>query len=369
MGATVKREGSKVWIEGVPSLGWGKERECTFAGALSAALAVTDHPCSYTDVMGYTGLAFRVRWYHGHMGLRWCPSSPVGEFPQEIEAIQKATGWRLRCEIDIDAVEPDMARYQADIVSSIDAGFPVLAYEPKLNMDVIYGYRGAGKTLIIEDYFRDEPVEAAPRDLGPFVIFLEEHDTAMPEAEAIRAGLEIAVANWEREPMPGAKGKYHYGKGAREAWARDLGDVASLSDTERNLLHFASSWNCGSLFDARTAAVRFLGRAAEVLGGPAAESLKRAAACMEEEIDVLRVSFTEKTAFHGPWSGKDSSEWTEEVREREREILARAGEAEEKAMGEVRKALKIEELGIEKCRAGQRGGARDGGEGGGLEGR
>ena len=46
MGATVKREGSKVWIEGVPSLGWGKERECTFAGALSAALAVTDHPCS-----------------------------------------------------------------------------------------------------------------------------------------------------------------------------------------------------------------------------------------------------------------------------------------------------------------------------------
>ena len=289
--------------------------------------------------MGYTGLAFRVRWYHGHMGLRWCPSSPVGEFPQEIEAIQKATGWRLRCEIEMDAAEPDMAQHQADIVSSIDAGFPVLAYEPKLNMDVIYGYRGAGKTLIIEDYFRDEPVEAAPRDLGPFVIFLEEHDTAMPEAEVIRAGLEIAVANWNRDPMPWAKGKYHYGKGALEAWARDLGDVVSLSDTERNLLHFASWWNFSSLFDARTAAVAFLGRAGEVLGDPAAESLERAATCLEEEMDVLRVSFTEMTAFHGPWSGKGTDAWSEEVRDREREILRRAGEAEEKAMVEMRKAL------------------------------
>ena len=306
---------------------------------MSAALTVTDHPCSYSDVMGYTGLAFRVRWFHGETGQRWCPSSPVGEFPEEIEAIQKATGWRLRCEVELDKTELDMGKYRGDIVASIDAGFPVLAYEPKLNMDVIYGYRNGGETLILEDYFSEKPLELAPEGLGPFVVILEEHGTGMSEEEAIRAGLEIAVANWDREPMPSAKGRYHYGTGALEAWANDLGEVSTLSAEERNNLHFVSWWNYTSLFDARIAAVAFLGRAAEVLEGSASEALNRASACIEEEIDVLRVSFTEKIAFHGPWSGKGTDAWTEETREREREILRRAEEAEEKAMGELRKAL------------------------------
>ena len=52
----VKRVDVKVWIESVPLLGWGKDRECTFAGALEAALAVTEHPCNYSDIMGLTGL-------------------------------------------------------------------------------------------------------------------------------------------------------------------------------------------------------------------------------------------------------------------------------------------------------------------------
>ncbi len=77
MSGTVSRENGKTRIEGIPELGWGKNRECTFAGAMEAALLVTDRPTSYNDIMGYTGLAFRVRWYHGKSGDRWCPSSPV----------------------------------------------------------------------------------------------------------------------------------------------------------------------------------------------------------------------------------------------------------------------------------------------------
>lgn len=57
----MKREGDKVWIEGVPTLQWGKNRETTFAGALEAAPAVTRHPYTATQLMGFSGLAFRVR--------------------------------------------------------------------------------------------------------------------------------------------------------------------------------------------------------------------------------------------------------------------------------------------------------------------
>ena len=121
MSDAVKRENGRVWIEGVPELGWGKNRECTFAGALEATLAVTDRPTGYSDLMGYTGLAFRVRWYRGKIGDRWCPSSPVGEFPQEMEAVQNAIGWQFRAEVLLDEETPDMSRFKGDIVASIDA--------------------------------------------------------------------------------------------------------------------------------------------------------------------------------------------------------------------------------------------------------
>lgn len=63
MKANVKREDGKAWIDGVPALGWGKQIECTYAGAVAAALAVTEHPVSYEEIMGFSGLAFRLRWW------------------------------------------------------------------------------------------------------------------------------------------------------------------------------------------------------------------------------------------------------------------------------------------------------------------
>ncbi|MCK4857518.1 MAG: hypothetical protein KAT58_06095, partial [candidate division Zixibacteria bacterium] len=44
LSGNLRREGNSVWIDGVPELVWGKSGACTFAAALEAALAVTDHP-------------------------------------------------------------------------------------------------------------------------------------------------------------------------------------------------------------------------------------------------------------------------------------------------------------------------------------
>ncbi len=102
--AKVTRKDGKVRIEGVPVLTWGKGKDCTFAGALEAALGVTKFPYSYTDIMGMTGLAFRTRWYQGRTGDKWCPSSPVGEFPDEIAAISKSDPARAK-EFNADALK------------------------------------------------------------------------------------------------------------------------------------------------------------------------------------------------------------------------------------------------------------------------
>ena len=42
----------------IPPLGWGKEKECTFIGALEAALKSLDQEADYVDLMGMSAAAF-----------------------------------------------------------------------------------------------------------------------------------------------------------------------------------------------------------------------------------------------------------------------------------------------------------------------
>ncbi|NKB72206.1 MAG: sigma-70 family RNA polymerase sigma factor [Candidatus Latescibacteria bacterium] len=240
-------------IEGVKSLGWGRDRECTFAGALEAALAATDTPYPYRTLMGSTGLAFRTRWYQGDGGPGWCASSPVGEFPPHIEAAARAIGRSLSVENMLGQAQPNLHRLIPQIVSSIDAGRPVLAYEPKFNLDVIYGYDDNGEKLYLKDYFSgDKPLVLSIDELGPFFIFLGPAETPLTPGDALHQGLSIAVEHWNREPAHvcpgpqangnGKQGHYWYGHAAFDRWINDLGRVDELDAEARNLLFFVSWW-------------------------------------------------------------------------------------------------------------------------------
>ena len=181
--AEVKRDSSgKVWIDGVPRLGWDFGKQCTFAGSLWAALAVTDHSWTYEDLMGVSALAFRTRWWRRDAEPGWCPSNPVGELPEEMAAIT-------------------------------------------------------------------------------------------------------------------------------------------------------------SLFDARLSAVQFLEGQADRLEGEASEALARAAEPYDQERKLPGQTMQAKDAFLGPWSGKEMTDWTDEVRAREQEVLSEAREIETLAVAQLERAL------------------------------
>jgi len=57
---SVRRADEKVRVDGVSMPPWS-EKSNTFVGALEAALRVTEYPVSYVDLMGYGGVAFRMR--------------------------------------------------------------------------------------------------------------------------------------------------------------------------------------------------------------------------------------------------------------------------------------------------------------------
>lgn len=328
--------GSKV-ISSIPPLGWGARKECTFAGALESALSVTDHPCSYETIMGATALAFRTRWWKVNDGTGWCPSSPVGEFPEEIDYAAKLTGWPIRVECHLGNPDAHMERFAPDIVASIDKGVPVLGYDKDYSMAVIPGYEDGGRTILMRGYSDNETNRIASDNLQPFLLFLTEYTGAASRDDALKMGLRLAVENFnwaEPVPHPNQQGAYRYGKYAFAKWAEDIAHYDDYSQEELEKLHFVSWWNFCSLWDARMAAAAFLRQNLDLADLAAATDL------YAREADLLfRTSNERKEAFHGPWSGKSIADWTPEVRQREIDLLKQACEIETEAIGLIAASL------------------------------
>ncbi len=334
-------EAGKLYIEAVPQLAWGKGKECTFIGALEAALAVTATPHTYENLMGWSALAFRTRWFRGDTGRRWCPSSPVGESPEELELLRQATGWALPtiCNLGNNQFSGPTA-FAGTIAQEIRAGRPLLAYEPQLNVGVVFGFEDEGHTLLLRDYMTEEPMSRLPIDkLGSFLCLLGRQTEGTPPREAMLAGLSRGVANWHRSHEPAATGRYWYGRAAFLKWREDLVHAEAFDGEARRLLFFVNWWAFDALADARAAAERFLRRNSEYFLGRQHRHLHQAADLFGEEARLLRRTLAERQAFLGPWTGKNLEHWSSSVREREVGIINHVLAMETEAFGELENML------------------------------
>lgn len=322
-------------LDRVPRLAWGTQRECTFIGALEAALAPSERPQTYADMMGWSGLAFRTRWFAGNERQRWCPSSPVGEMEEEIAAVARATGWPLR----VAFVQPQdaeaMKQLTAEFVASINAGRPVLAYEPRLSMAVVFGYEEGGEKLLIRDYFHPEaPLRLAAAELGFLALFVSEPAVPSPACEAFAEALRTAVLHWRCGKHAEGPGEYWYGDAAFRRWHDDLGEVDRLMPEERSLLSRVS-WRCFvCLHDARLAAVSFLYGHCSRLPAAAQAALGTAADLYEREAALLGRALTSQDAFINT-----PEDWPSARRECERGLLIQAREYETEAIAAIEAAL------------------------------
>ena len=329
-------------INGVPSLAWGIGKECTFAGALEAATAVTQRSCKYSDLMGWSGLAFRVRWYRSRTGQRWCGSSAVGEMPEERDLLSQITGWNLVMCVQLGEKNPDMERFLPRIIASIDAGVPVAAYGYCLDMSVIYGYEEGGKVLLLRDYHKGDTFKLPIAKLGPLQTFLEHKGNPMPPREALLLSLRTVVTNWNRVLGDGGNSGrgYHYGRSGFTAWIGDLDRFDEVDAKDKELLFQVSHWNFRSLLDARKAGVTFLREHADILEEPARSDLLHAADIYQEAIDRYTPPYEAKKIFLCPWSGDPIDRWTREVREDEKGVLRQILSMEENAMEFIERGLK-----------------------------
>ncbi len=333
--AEVRRDGDRIWIEGVPALTWDRDCQTTYVGALAAALAVTDCPYDRDRLMGLSGLAFRIRWGAWSGEPAWCHSAAVGEGPEEERMLAKATGWEAPSHWSGKGVE----RFVPEIVSSIKDGKPVLCYEPGYNMAVIFGYEDGGRRFLLRNYFKGEEPDVLPVDkLGPLLIFLGKRRAAPPERTALLDALRIAVRNWSRGRSDGgiAGRDYWYGHAALSAWIDDLDRAATFTHEQQEQLHSVGTWVYCVWSDARKSGGEFLTWGADLLDGPASAPLREAAGLYGKEVGLFARVRRNQDAFEG-YGG--FNRWTADVRARERDVLSEALALETGAVAQMAKSL------------------------------
>jgi hypothetical protein len=325
-----------VLIAGVPRLTWGAGQDCTFAGALTAAMAVTDHPYSYVELMGLSGLAFRVRWSNDETATQWCPSSAVGELPDEYQALERLTGWQLPTDVQFGVGNPDTDAIRAKVVASINAGKPVVAYASSYDMAVIYGYEDGGETLLVRDYSQsDDPFRLPAAEIGPMQTYLGTFQDPPPPRDVLIGALQMTTLNWWRRTHDGgiAGREYWYGDAALKAWMRDLERYDALdAETKVSLLRL-DGWVLALLCDARRAAVTFLRAHATAVEEQARQALERAADAYEHEVEMIGTVLTLKQGIEA------TADWSEEVRRKEVEVLGEVYQFESQAIASIELAL------------------------------
>ena len=334
--APFKATQDRAIIEGVPKLAWGNGQDCTFAGALAAAMAVTEHPYSYPELMGLSGLAFRIRWSNDETATQWCPSCAVGEQPYEHQALRALTGWDLPTDIQFGEEDPDTDAIRAKVQAEIDDGKPVAAYASSLDMAVVYGYEDNSQTLLVSDYSRaDEPYKLPSGKIGPMQTYLGAFQEPPPPRDALIHALRSAPRNWRLgRHDAGIKGReYWYGDAALKAWMRDLDRFDEMEAETQRALFNLDGWVLSILGDARKAAITFLRAHAAALEENARDALERAAGAYQHEIEMLKPVFALRRGI------ADVTDWSAEARSKEAEALAEVYQFEAQAIANIDQAL------------------------------
>jgi len=151
--STIKKEGTKVYIEGVRKIPWDTGEMCEFASALVSAMQCLGECIPYHYMMGTSGAAFRFtlnpgEWDFGNYGIRNISTDPYEPIRRAIEA----TGYEYTlCQKAFEQEDT------AAIMASIAKGIPVLAFGVVGPSDccIISGYDEGGEVLLGWSTYRD----------------------------------------------------------------------------------------------------------------------------------------------------------------------------------------------------------------------
>jgi hypothetical protein len=239
------------------------------------------------------------------------------------------------------------------VVRSIDAGRPVPVVDRHLNSVVAYGYEEGGEVLLIQS-LGDGDYACPLSELGQkpsLAHILKGPGQLPPFPRTFRELVSDAAERWYQEGSEFIPGRLKNGQAALRAWLRGLerhDELATVVDPGKLL--FYHLWAYKHLWDARRAAASFLREHAAVF--PAArDSLIEVARHYQEEAGLLGAAYDDASTYIGSfddlgncvgasgYEDTDATQWTPEMRLRERQILAQCLDLERAAVEAMRSAV------------------------------
>jgi hypothetical protein len=261
--------------------------------------------CSYAFFIGVSGVASFLSWKPGWEGdnveIMYMSDDPGAPFERALQA----AGYEYQI-VGMEEGRDNEAFFREQIVESIQAGRPVLAFGPigPPESAIVTGYDEGGDVLIGWSFFQDMPefnagVEFEPsgqfrkRDWFNYqpefsFILIGQKKQRPPLSETYRRALEwmLQVAR-----TPVTFGDRHNGLGAYTAWAEQLLRDEDFPDDEAILRqrHEVHNNVVGMVAEARWYGAQFLIQASdpEILHFGMAEDLLHAAACYAGEHDLM----------------------------------------------------------------------------------
>lgn len=230
-------------LYGVPKVYWGRnvngeEQNSPFPMCLQAVLNYMGQNISYTEIMAYSGAAFRQRWDRGGWNIAAIDIRFTYEHHlQAFELAFKGAGRKIRISENskqIKSINKDDAI--ALIKSELDCGRPVIALgvvgPPEAC--IVTGYRNNGETLLGWSLFQDFWGGCDIDESGYFIKdnWWESTEMIMSVDEEIgqqtsdKEILENALMLMTKELMPtyGGNDIFYGGQAAYEAWAEAIED-------------------------------------------------------------------------------------------------------------------------------------------------
>ncbi|MCL1887567.1 MAG: C39 family peptidase [Kiritimatiellaeota bacterium] len=280
------------YIDGVPPLKWGEHKDCTYAGAVAAALNTLGKNATYEQISGLAGSCF-----HFSMCYGWDPGSTLVNTSYHF--------LRLDCDpnatraFGIDYQMPggqDKEAYGEKARQSIDAGVPVLALGSRDHPEwcVVTGYEKKGGEYVYfgRSYFDVNAPESElytdnrhtlannfPGEYPDVFFRLLDPCEPMPAKEALRISLQTCLDMFEpHEKM---------GYGAYEYVINSLDTNVINSEFDGKPRLNAVGIIFGYLLSARRTAHIYLTESAEILSGGNREKLLVAAGLYKEMHDAL----------------------------------------------------------------------------------
>lgn len=74
----IKKKNRSTWIEDVPVLIWGMQKDIANVGVFEAVLSVTERPSNYADLMAISSIGLTIKWFRGEDGNVWGGESLPG---------------------------------------------------------------------------------------------------------------------------------------------------------------------------------------------------------------------------------------------------------------------------------------------------